>query len=180
MKTLQKNCVVFCFVHHCVGCKFVLKFIWNAIAIRNVIDVRDAIAKLDWRKCDSHLYRVKWWFDRNVCIKWDILCTISSNYLSCVWLSQHTGAISRYITDALRACICPMMIYSEMCARCVCIGDELYDHHIICAIIVALRLVCHSPIQCVVVPTAAHTHDSIAEPANNNNAAHTAKRVLVS
>lgn len=45
---------------------------------------------------------------------------------------------------------------SECVCVHVCIGDELYDHHIICAIIVALRLVCHSQSN-VFVPTA-HTH----------------------
>lgn len=51
----------------------------------------------------------------------------------------------------------------------VCIGDELYDHHIICAIIVALRLVCHSQSN-VFVPTA-HTHDTSSKRARARESA---------
>lgn len=49
--------------------------------------------------------------------------------------------------------------YVYLCVfGCVGIGDELYDHHIICAIIVALRLVCHSQSTSNVFVPTAYTH----------------------
>lgn len=63
-----------------------------------------------------------------------------------IWAeSKSSSKHTTYIDE--RVCVC----------ACECIGDELYDHHIICAIIVALRLVCHSQSN-VFVPTA-HTHE---------------------
>lgn len=106
--------------------------------------------------------------------KMNIICTISSNYLNLVEPKRRfVYLVFVWIQCIICSAEC-VVIYAPICvyvsgnprqvtntqhiARacvlvCWCVGDELYDHHIICAIIVALRLVCHSQSN-VFVPTA--------------------------